>query len=210
MIKGILYDLDNTLANCADWHAAALNKALKEIVGFEIGEEEHVSIFNGLPTKKKLDLLINQKRITANVYQKICNKKQEYTKEIIKIEAAEDTIKIKLHRQNRWNGLKSACVTNSITETAALILEKTGQLDYMEFVISNEVVRHPKPHGEGFIIAMIRLGIYPAETIIVEDSHVGIQAAKSTGAHVWEIKNSDDVNYDNFQQFMVNLNTRRN
>lgn len=205
MIKAILYDLDGTLADCADWHALALNMTLKELCNFEISKDEHISTFNGLPTKKKLDILIDQRRITINMYQEICNKKQQYTKDIIESSAKLDPIKIKLHRQNRWNGLKSACVTNSITETATLILEKTGQLNYMEFVISNEVVNYPKPHGEGFIIAMIRLGVYPAETIIVEDSPVGIQAAKSTGANVWEIKNSHEVNYDNFQQFMFNL-----
>src|SRR6266404_8784141 len=123
MIKCILYDLDGTLADCCSWHSLALNKALKEICGFEINEEEHISTFNGLPTKKKLDLLISQRRITINSYQEICDKKQEYTKEIIKELAKPDSIKIKLHRQNRWNGLKSVCVTNSITETATLILE---------------------------------------------------------------------------------------
>jgi len=209
MIKGILYDLDNTLCYCADWHKLALNKALKEICGFEISEDEHISTFNGLPTKKKLDLLINQRRIKINDYDLISQKKQEYTKDIIFEEAIVDPIKVKLHRQNKLNGLKSACVTNSITETAALILEKTGQLQYMDFLISNEVVKYPKPHGEGYIISMIKLGIYPSETLIVEDSPVGIQAAKSTGAHVWEVKDSIEVTYENFQQFISSINIRK-
>ena len=209
MIKLILYDLDGTLCDCCEWHYLALNDALREVSGIEINEEEHISTFNGIPTKKKLQLLIEQGRIKQEDFELICHKKQEYTKGVIKQLAKPDFIKIKLHRQNRWNNIRSVCVTNSITETAALILESTGQLDYMDFVISNECVRRPKPFADGFIKAFVRAGCYPEECIVVEDSPIGIQAAKASGANVWEVSGAHEVNWDNFQQYMVDLNSGR-
>lgn len=212
MIKCILFDLDGVLVDACEIHRVSLNRALKEISNAEISEEEHHSIenpLNGLPTKKKLNVLLSQNRIKEQDVDLIFNLKQEYTIEEIKKNLYKDNIKIELHRHNRWNGLKNACVTNSIVKTAALMLECTGQLEYMEFIISNEAVRFPKPHSEGYIKAMIKLGFYPEECVIVEDSPNGLLAARGTGAHIWEVKDPKEVNYDNFQQFMINLNTRK-
>lgn len=207
MIKALLMDLDNTLVNAAEWHYVSLNRALKKVAGIEINYDEHISIFNGLPTKKKLEKLTELGRVDKLAHTQIYNLKQEYTKEVIKELAKPDQIKIKFHKYNRWNNLKTCCVTNSITETAILMLEYTGQLEFMDFVISNECVRNPKPIAEGFICAMVRYGFYPQECIIVEDSPIGIQCALTTGANVWKIKDSNEVTIENFQQYMVDLNT---
>jgi beta-phosphoglucomutase len=53
MIKAILYDLDGVLVDTTEWHYDALNEALMEVAGFTIERNEHLNIFNGLPTKKK-------------------------------------------------------------------------------------------------------------------------------------------------------------
>ena len=54
MIKAILYDLDAVLVDATEWHYESLNAALKEVCGFIINREEHISTFNGIPTKKKI------------------------------------------------------------------------------------------------------------------------------------------------------------
>jgi beta-phosphoglucomutase-like phosphatase (HAD superfamily) len=38
------------------------------------------------------------------------------------------------------------------------------------------------------------------ECLIVEDSPVGIQSAKATGAKVWELKKSSHLTLDNYNQ----------
>ena len=56
MIKAILYDLDGVLVDATEWHYESLNSALKEICGFIINRDEHISTFNGIPTMKKLEI----------------------------------------------------------------------------------------------------------------------------------------------------------
>ena len=46
MIKCILYDLDGVLVDATEWHYESLNDALKDVAGFIIKRDEHVSIFN--------------------------------------------------------------------------------------------------------------------------------------------------------------------
>ena len=55
-IKAVLFDMDGVLIDAKDWHYEALNKALK-LFGIEINRYDHLTTFDGLPTKVKLDLL---------------------------------------------------------------------------------------------------------------------------------------------------------
>ena len=48
MIKAILYDLDGVLVDATEWHYESLNNALKEVAGFIIKRDEHISTFNGI------------------------------------------------------------------------------------------------------------------------------------------------------------------
>lgn len=189
LIKVILYDLDGVLVDACDWHYIALNKALKQISGDVIKRTEHEIIFNALPTMKKLELLVSQGRVKQSDVKAIFDLKQRFTMETINENAVHDPDKQELHAFTFGVNIKSACVTNSIAETAYEMLLKTGQFGMMEFIITNEMVKNPKPHGEGYIRAMIKLGAMPENTLIVEDSEKGIQAAESTGAHVLKVHN---------------------
>lgn len=195
MIKAILYDLDGVLVNATEWHYESLNLALKEIAGFEIGRDEHLSTFNGIPTNTKLDILNKQGRLQKEQFQQIWDLKQEKTFEVINNTAFIDNVKIRLHEGT--SNIRKVCVTNSISKSAKLMLEKTGQLKYMEFVISNEDVWCPKPYPEGYIKAMIRLDLHPDECMVVEDSPKGLEAAKWSGANVYEVKGYHDVTLEN-------------
>jgi beta-phosphoglucomutase len=193
MIKALLMDLDGVLVDMCDSHWLSFNLALLEVCNFEIGREEHDTSFNGLPTHKKIDILVDQQRVIESQRQEIWQKKQAFTIDAINSSLSPDEDKIALHQWTILKNIKTVCVTNSITETATLMLDKTGQLPYMHFLITNEMVNNPKPHPEGYIRAMIKLGIMPDECIIVEDSDKGLAAARATGAHVCHVSGPADV-----------------
>jgi beta-phosphoglucomutase-like phosphatase (HAD superfamily) len=77
MIKCILYDLDGVLVDATEWHYESLNDALKDVAGFIIKRDEHISTFNGIPTMKKLEILHNQGRLEKSMFDKVWEKKQE-------------------------------------------------------------------------------------------------------------------------------------
>ena len=195
MIKAILYDLDGVLVDATEWHYESLNIALKGIAGFIIERSEHISTFNGIPTKKKMEILNKQNRLSDTLFQDVWNMKQEKTKEVIKKYGSVDQNKIRLHENTKH--LKRACITNSIRETAKLMLEKTGQLEYMDFVISNEDIINPKPSPDGYNKAIGKLKLQPNECMIVEDSPKGIEAAKLSKANVYEVNGFYEVTLEN-------------
>lgn len=205
MIKAILYDLDGVLVDATEWHYESFNNALNEIMGFTISRDEHIKTFNGLPTKEKMKILNNQGRLSEDKFDLVWEKKQEKTFEVIENTANIDPNKIRLH-QNTKNLMK-VCVTNSIRKSALLMLEKTGQLDFMNFVISNEDVTIPKPSPEGYDMAIKKLNVLPKECMIVEDSPKGIKAAIESKSNVFEVSGYNEVTLENILTKINYFNT---
>ena len=199
--KAILFDLDGVLVNMPAGHYEALNKALM-LFGAEINEDEHFNFFNGLPTRKKIDELEKQGRLPAGLREFINEIKQEYTKEVIPKYCAPDYSKIILLKHLKARDVKLGCCSNSIKETLHLMLKSSHLFNFFDIIIGNDEVKNPKPHPEIYLTAFKRLGVKPAECIIVEDSKHGIASAKASGAVVYEVKNTEDVNLSLFEKLL--------
>jgi HAD superfamily hydrolase (TIGR01509 family) len=77
--------------------------------------------------------------------------------------------------------LPMAIVTASGREHFELIHEPLGLLAHFEFVLaSGDYPRH-KPHPDGYLAAASRLGLDPAECLVVEDSERGLRSALAAG-----------------------------
>lgn len=202
MIKLVCFDLDGVLVDAVEWHYESLNRALQEVCGFVLNREEHLVTYNGLPTKKKLEVLTAEGRVKPDQIAQIWDLKQKYTKDCIQEFGRPDQVKISMH-QKLWElGITVVCVTNSITETASLMLEATGQKKYMDKLIANDMIKHPKPHPEGYLVAMSHYDVFPKETLIVEDSPKGKEAAYATGAYVCEVEGCSDVNFETIYKYL--------
>lgn len=201
-IKLVCFDLDGVLVDAPEWHYQALNKALTEVCSISISREDHESTYNGLPTKQKLDLL----GLTPEEKSRVYELKQEYTVKAIEENAYFDDGKVKLHSNLVDKKISIAVVTNAIRETAELMLVRTGQMKFINYLVSNEDVQNCKPHPEGYWKAMSLFGVSPRETLIVEDSDKGFEAAIQTTAHVCRVKNPSDVTWENIEAVIEQAN----
>jgi mannitol-1-/sugar-/sorbitol-6-phosphatase len=71
-------------------------------------------------------------------------------------------------------------VTSNDTEVARARLRSAG-LPVPEIIISADNVTYPKPHPEGFLLGAEKLGCEPAQVVGIDDSPMGIAAAKEAG-----------------------------
>lgn len=198
MIEAVLFDLDGVLVDACEWHYESLNSALEQAGYSPISREDHLTKYNGLPTKIKLDMM----GIGGDAARKIWDLKQSITNEIIKESAVSMPEKKELHEYLKSKGIKIACVTNSIRQTAEAMLRSTGQFKYMDLIVSNEDVQKNKPHPDCYNKAIRDLGVTPYMCVCVEDSEKGIEAAiSSISGSLWVVKNTIEVTKENFIKF---------
>ena len=191
--KSVLVDLDGVLVDACEWHYEALNKALYQISDYTISKDDHDIKFNGLPTKKKLNMLVDLMIVRECDIPKILECKQEYTIQYIEEFCKYSNSKVTMMNALKDMGYKIGCVTNCIRQTAELMLKKTGIISYFDIIITNEDCRYNKPHPEPYIKALVELNSLPENSIIVEDSIKGLEAARMTGCVVVEVEDSTQV-----------------
>lgn len=191
-IKAILFDLDGVLVNMPDGHYEALNKALG-LFGTIIDRDEHFEIFNGLSSRKKIELLENSGRLPDGIRETINGIKQKYTKELIPKYCVPDYSKIIMLKELKRRGFALACVSNSIRETLHDMLKSAQLFDYFDFIIGNDEVKKTKPDPEIYLVTLEKMNLKPEECVAVEDAPHGIASAKASGVHVIEVRGVEDV-----------------
>lgn len=201
MIKLITFDLDGVLVDAKEIHYEALNKALVELGQKPISREDHISKFDGLNTLTKLKKLGLWNIDSQGYANNIMGLKQKYTSELIWGLRYENEI------YNALECLKAddytLCVaSNSIRNTVRDALSVTGYMKFFDFYLSNEDVKYPKPSSEIYLQCMIKAGVSPKETLIIEDSYNGRLGAEQTGAYVMGVNSPKDVTYEKIMDFI--------
>lgn len=195
-IKAILFDMDGVLIDAKDWHYEALNQALA-IFGMEINRYDHLVTYDGLPTKKKLEMLTMERGLPRTLHSFINDMKQEFTFQLGYAKCKPTFNHQYALSHLKAEGYRMAACSNSIRKTMEVLFERAALTDYFEFYLSNEDVKESKPHPEMYIAAMQRMGLQPDECLILEDNENGIKAAQASGAHLLIIHDVHEVNLEN-------------
>jgi beta-phosphoglucomutase len=194
-IKAVVFDMDGVLIDAREWHYEALNRALG-LLGYEITRYEHLSSFDGLPTRRKLQMLTVERGLPAELHSFLNSLKQQFTLEYVATRC-----KPVFQHQYALARLKAAgyrlgVASNSVRRTIDEMMERADLMRYLDVVVSNEDVAKGKPDPEMYVKAMADLGVRPEETVVVEDNENGIKAATAAGAHVLVVDNPEDVALD--------------
>tara|TARA_R110001606_G_scaffold366861_1_gene522175 strand:- start:2606 stop:3961 length:1356 start_codon:yes stop_codon:yes gene_type:complete len=199
MKKLIIFDLDGVLVEAKHIHYSSLNKALGE--NFSIPWDEHLSVYDGLKTNQKLNILTEQKGLPISKHKQIWKDKQKYTLKSL------SNLQPSPHLQTCMDaliskGYKLAVCSNSIRKTVLTVLSKFDIIDRFDLILSNEDIKNSKPHPEIYWKAMSMLECLPEETLIIEDSPYGLLAASRSKAYVMRVGSPKDVTYININKYL--------
>lgn len=205
MNKLVIFDLDGVLIDSRELHYDALNKALENVdPKYVISRDEHLSLYDGLNTTKKLKMLTERKGLPTSSYDKVWADKQEATFNLVRGFSPNYFLSA-IFSDIKKRGYKIAVASNSIRETVKLSLLSIGVLDSVDYYVSNEDVSRTKPYPEMYWKCMTALNALPKNTIIIEDSHIGRQGAMDSGAHLLPVENSNEVSSDRFLKRLTDM-----
>lgn len=170
-IKTLIFDLDGTLADCKELHQTAFRQAVDVVC--PVAEYTDVEV-EGLPTLKKISYIQSKGYVfDAVMVNKI---KQEYTQQYLP-----DFVKYSADLEaeiQRLSKKYQLCVASNATQEFVYRSLDTMRITKY-FVKINTATQYPaKPDPYTFVDCMTYCGSNSFNTVIFEDSPVGVQCAK--------------------------------
>lgn len=181
--SALIVDLDGTLLDTHGAHFLAWREALQEW-GFEMSSEYFAELW-GKTTEHILRRIREDHGVDIDLARFAIAKDQAYVRHIPRIhpfpavvaavEAARDRIPV-------------AVATNEGFGVANIVLRGTGLAPLFTVLVTADDVEKPKPEPDIFLFAAERLGVAPEACQVLEDSPVGLQAARNAGMIVTDVR----------------------
>lgn len=180
-----LFDLDGTLFDTTEVNYLAYKYALENNGNFFLDKDYYITSCNGKHYKEYLPNIINSN--DSYLIEKIhTTKKNCYSNYL---HAAKQNTHLFEIIESLRTQYYIAVVTTASRKNTMDILKHFQVEELFDLIITHEDVKNVKPNPEGFLTAMNYFHISPNNTIIFEDSDIGITAATSSKATVFKIEN---------------------
>ena len=192
-LKTILFDMDGTLFDTEKYHTLALQnigqeqKILpplgpKELHELMMGKADHllfeiIKDWPGFPEHWDVHTFVKEKNRHLIEILKFVDGKN-YLSPLIE----------KLLNESRLDGIQLGLVTSSEKIITFELLKLARLEKHFDFILTRDDTLHVKPHPWPYLKAMEHFGAQKELTLIFEDSLVGLEAAKSSGAHYIEAR----------------------
>lgn len=182
-IRLLLLDFDGTLADTRRANTLAYVTALGE-AGYALTEEEYVANYFGMRCNEFL---------TRIGIADPTERERLRLRKIALYPTFFDTVQLneplwQFCRQFRAEGGRVWVVSTGSRANIDNVMNYLGIADGVDGILSGADVERPKPAPDCFLEAMRREGCTPGETLIFEDSPIGIEAARHSGAPYIQVK----------------------
>lgn len=94
------------------------------------------------------------------------------------------------------HGMRKAIATSGARDYAEELLKRVDLHEHFEFLMTANDITHGKPHPEIYEKAAVKLGLAPAETLVLEDSHNGCKAGIAAGAYTIAVPSPHSADHD--------------
>lgn len=194
-IKAILFDHDGTLVDSEPAHFEIWKTVLARY-GTPLSEQQYRDFYAGIPARANaLDMVVRFSIDEAPehlVQQKVVATREYLSRTAFPIMPHVHEITGDFHSK----GLRMAIVTGS-SQAVVAATTRTHQLEpYIETVVASDDVEHNKPHPEGYLLAVERLGLKVNECVAVEDTEHGLTAAADAGITCLAVPNDMSRHHD--------------
>ena len=191
-IKGLIFDLDGTLANTLPYHYKGWQIACEKF-GISL-DKDFLIKYTGSPTWVVADIFLKENNLVGKISAKeIVETKikafSELQKYVKPIEPVVDIVK------KYYGKLPMSIGTGASRQATERTLEITNLRQYFDIIITANDVENFKPHPETFLKCAEKMNIDPRFIEVFEDGDLGIEAAKAAGMYVTDVRSWYDADW---------------
>ena len=186
-IKAVIWDMDGVIADSGPYHLAAWQEIFgQKVVKFTAADFKHsFGLRNDDIIRNTLGKDISQAEVDAIAGEK----------EITFRRLAGDKIKpipgaLELLRLLKDNGFSMAIASSTPAENIELVTGTLGIADSFQALVTGHDVTEGKPSPRVFLLAAQRLGVEPANCLVIEDAVAGVTAARRAGMACLAVTNT--------------------
>ncbi len=199
----MIFDVDGTLVDSErHGHLVAFNLTFEEFeLPYRWSEEEYGELLRITGGQRRIDHYLAEKGVGEEERDRLAPalhaRKSEIFSELIdegRLEARPGAARLLAELAS--NGSTLAVATTGSRGWVERLLEHLFGETRFDVVVTGDDVTSRKPDPEAFQVALARLGATAGDTVVVEDSSEGVDAARAAGLPCAVVVNGYTVNHD--------------
>ncbi|HKZ95029.1 MAG TPA: HAD-IA family hydrolase [Candidatus Bathyarchaeia archaeon] len=200
MIKAVIFDMDGVIVDSEPMHIEAEKRILLKH-GARVSTDE-LRTYTGTTAEFEFTDLIQKYRLNTTV-DRLFREKEAILFKLLEKKTKPTKGVIRLIKSLKKCGLRLAIASSGHRKLVQYFLRKLKIARLFDSVVCAEDISRSKPDPEIFLKAARSLGLGPAECIVIEDSKLGVEAAKSAGMKCIAYRNPNSGNQDLSKADMV-------
>ena len=181
--KGLIFDIDGTLADTMLLHYEAWCKILIE-KGVNYPKKMFYELA-GIPTIKIVPVINKTFGLNLDPEETVKRKEGLFLKLFHKVKPIEEVIDIVYKYHNK---LPMSLGTGSRRHIADKIIETLGLKKYFNIIITAEDVENHKPHPDTFLKCAKLMNVEPKFCQVFEDGEQGLEAGRRAGMIITDVR----------------------
>jgi len=181
--RALIFDLDGTLSDSLPVHIASWH-SICSILKCSFDERIIVEM-TGAPTIKIAERIKQEQGITIDAAEIVRMKQQEFRKNINLIKPHDAIISV----MKRFHGKIPMAIGTGSSRISAMLQIKELAIDrYFDFIVTADDVSRHKPEPETFLKCAELMKVDPKYCQVFEDGELGMQAAKTAGMLLTDVR----------------------
>jgi HAD superfamily hydrolase (TIGR01509 family) len=180
-IKGVLFDMDGTIAVNAHHHHDAWIETMRERYQYDVAPDE--PRVHGGKTKGIMESLLEREIPEAEAAEFHEFKEARY-REIARDQLEPVAGLFDYLEFLRTRDIPVALVTSADLTNTLFVLEAFKLLETFSVRVLGSDVKNGKPHPEPFLTGAMKLGLEPGDCLTHEDAPIGVRSASAAGTRV--------------------------
>ncbi len=180
-VRALIFDMDGVIVDSNPWHRTAWEEYNRSL-GVEMTAEMQQRTY-GKRNDELIREFFGEHLDDAEVFAHGAAKEKLY-REMMKPHLIDALVPGIREFLDRHPDLALAVATNAEPPNVNFVLDETGLRSFFRVIVNGHEVTHPKPHPEIYLRVADALGVTPADCVVFEDSHTGVESALAAGMHV--------------------------